>query len=82
METVAVGGKAIFEFLGLHTPLMRFLATTAIGTGLEFYAKPNYAFDENGDMLPWSMLSSEPGATYTPPGFYPGLAGLATALFI
>lgn len=82
VDTVSVGLSSAFEFLGLRTPLVRFLATTALGTAGEFYIRPRYAFDENGDLIPWAMISSEPGTTYTPVGFYPGIAGITAALFI
>lgn len=70
-----------FSFVGMDTPLKRFVVLTSLGLGAEFFTKPKYAFDEKGNLRPLAIMSSEPGATYTPIGFFPSLVGGAAALF-
>lgn len=74
---------SIFQTLGLNSPFTRFLAVSAAGTGAEFVIKPSYAFDADGLPRPWAKPwgESQPGAVYTPVGFFPVLFGLICALF-
>lgn len=74
--------EGIFGSIGLRTPMSRFFTFTAIGTGIEFYFKPSYAFLPDGTMKKVALISSEPGATYTPPGLFPSIAGLIMSLYV
>lgn len=74
--------KTFLTSVGLKAPWQRMAAVTALGTAGEFYVKPSYAFDANGQSRPWAMMSTEPGAVQTPVGFFPACAGILTALFL
>lgn len=68
--------------LKLNTPFKRQAAFTAIGTAVEFYFKPSWAYNSDGSMKAIAYLTDKPGATYTPAGFFPLLFGLVTALYL
>lgn len=87
METLWGYFESFFGGLGLNTQFKRFLAVAAGGGLLEFALKPGYAFESDGKMRSWAGIplfssEAEPGATYTPIGFWPSLAGLIAAMFI
>lgn len=67
---------------GLNSPLRRFLFASLLGTSIEFYLKPSYAFKPSGEMIPPVFLDNSPGSTYTPIGLFPVLTGLLLALYI
>ena len=74
--------EGVLGAIGLNTPMRRLSFVVAVGTALEFYIKPGYAFDSKGNPKPPVFLDNSPGATYTPPGLFPLIAGTICALYI
>lgn len=74
--------ESVLGSLGLDQPWKRFVFTTAAGVMTEYYIKPSYAFEDNGNPKPVAFLNDSPGATYTFIGVFPALAGVITALYL
>lgn len=74
--------ESVLGSIGLSTPLSRMMFTTAIGSGVEYYVKPRYAYNSDGSMRKSSLITSEPGATYLHAGMIPFVFGILTALYI
>ena len=68
--------------VGLNSPMRRMLFFSSLGTGLEFYLKPSYAFNNDGTMKSIAYLTGDAGATYIPPGLIPLVVGLVASLYI
>lgn len=79
MEDLA---KSTLVNLGLDTPVKRFGAVGALGTGLEFLIKPSYAFDPTGSPRPWSVTTPAENSTLVPVGMVPAILGLVAGIFI
>ena len=63
-EPVIEGMRGVMVRAGLGTPLSRaFVAGAVIGLGAYAVGFPKSAFDEDGEMRPFSMLSKAPTAT-------------------
>jgi hypothetical protein len=61
--------------IGLRTPTSRFFAGVAIGGLIEYYFRPSYSYDTDGNSRPFSLMDpGASGATIVPPG--------STALFV
>lgn len=73
--------ETVLGFTGLSTPFRRFAVFTAIGTGIEYWLRPSYAYNDQGGMKRIAYLTDAAGATYTPPGFFPAILGLVSALY-
>lgn len=63
-EKIAQG----FSFVGLNTPLHRFVAGSALFGALEYSLRPSYSYKEDGSPRPWNVISSAPDATLLPAG--------------
>lgn len=74
--------ETVLSLTGLATPFRRFLVFSAVGTAIEFYFKPSYAYNSNGGIRKIAYINEGPGATYTPPGLFPIIAGGFTALYL
>lgn len=75
-------GQNIFgNLLGLNTPLKRFALVTLAGVAGEYYVKPTYAFNEDGSLRKWKVVSSDPGSTAIPLGLIPFVGGTVSALY-
>lgn len=74
--------ESTLGFLGLKTPTRRLVFFTALGSVVEYFIRPSYAYDENGNFKPIIYLTGRAGATYTPAGFIPLIFGILTSLYL
>ena len=72
------GLKGILVLAGLGTPIARAFTAASVG-GVALYATgtPSAAFDEEGEMRPFKLLSASPHATYQHFLLYPLAIGAA-----
>jgi hypothetical protein len=67
--------EALFDSLGLRTPLLRASAGWAVTSAALSYMKPGMMYDPNGEPLPWSVTNMNPQIDSTMvPWWLPGIA--------
>lgn len=71
-----------FYYLGLTTPLKRFLGVSALVLGTIYVTKPKALFQANQTARPWAVTSNSPAAVYIPWWMYAVVLGGAAAIFV
>lgn len=71
------------SFLGMNRILTRFIFGTIIGLGIEWFFKPFWSWDEEGEMRPFGYFNGgEPGSTWFPVLAFPLLIGTLFGFFV
>lgn len=74
-----------FNYLGLNTPVKRFMATGLVVGGIVYALKPSVFFDEKGSPRPWTPSATKEQAessTWIPWWTVPVTTGLIASLLI
>ena len=83
MTEIINGLEQAFASIGLTTPTSRFLSMAAVGGIFEWYFRPFYSYNTDGNPKPWALVNpGDPTATLAPPGSTAVVLGLVFSLFI
>ncbi len=73
----------VFGMLGGNTPGRRFAGIMGATSAVEYFVKPGYAYDANGQMRPNAYLNpNASNSTYIPAFAIPLILGTLSATFI
>lgn len=83
MSSLVSAVESSFSMIGLTSPTSRFLVMAGIGGLGEYFVRPSYSYNDDGNPRPFLLLNpGDQGGTMLPPGSTALLVGALFALFI